>query len=48
MAKKNNNGYVDLKTKPVPEGRHLLEVDNLKMYLARRSAWWASPVPASR
>ena len=32
MAKKNNNGYVDLKTKPVPEGRHLLEVDNLKMY----------------
>lgn len=32
MAKKNNNGYVDLKTKPVPEGHHLLEVDNLKMY----------------
>ena len=32
MAKKKNTNYVDFKTKPVPEGRHLLEVDNLKMY----------------
>ena len=31
MAKKSSS-YVDLKTKPVPEGRHLLEVDDLKMY----------------
>ena len=31
MAKKNEN-YVDLKTQPIPEGHHLLEVDNLKMY----------------
>ena len=31
MAKKNTN-YVDLKTKPIPEGGHLLEVDDLKMY----------------
>ncbi|WP_302154155.1 ABC transporter ATP-binding protein [uncultured Enorma sp.] len=32
MAKKKNTNYVDLKTKPIPEGKHLLEVDNLKMY----------------
>ena len=32
MAKKKNTNYVDLKTKPIPEGHHLLEVDNLKMY----------------
>lgn len=31
MAKKNDN-YVDLKTQPIPEGQHLLEVDDLKMY----------------
>lgn len=31
MAKKKTD-YVDLKTKPIPEGHHLLEVDNLKMY----------------
>lgn len=31
MAKKNSN-WVDLKTQPIPEGQHLLEVDNLKMY----------------
>ena len=31
MAKKNTN-YVDLKTKPIPEGGHLLEVNDLKMY----------------
>lgn len=31
MAKKNDS-YVDLKTQPIPEGQHLLEVDNLKMY----------------
>ena len=32
MAKKNDSNYVDLKTKPIPEGQHLLEVDDLKMY----------------
>ena len=32
MAKKKNTDYVDLKTLPVPEGQHLLEVDDLKMY----------------
>lgn len=31
MAKKNTN-YVDLKTKLIPEGGHLLEVNDLKMY----------------
>lgn len=31
MAKKNSS-HVDLKTLPVPEGQHLLEVDDLKMY----------------
>ena len=31
MKKKDSN-YVDLKTQPIPEGQHLLEVDNLKMY----------------
>ena len=31
MAKKHND-YVDLKEKPIPEGRHLLEVDDLKMF----------------
>ena len=31
MAKRNDN-WVDLKTQPVPEGHHLLEVDDLKMY----------------
>ncbi|MGN0286660.1 MAG: ABC transporter ATP-binding protein [Atopobiaceae bacterium] len=32
MAKKNQTEQVDLKDTPVPEGSHLLEVDNLKMY----------------
>ncbi len=32
MAKKQDTNYVDLKTKPIPEGHHLLEVDDLKMY----------------
>lgn len=32
MARKKNDNWVDLKTQPVPEGSHLLEVDNLKMY----------------
>ena len=31
MAKKTTN-HTDLKEKPIPEGRHLLEVDNLKMF----------------
>ena len=31
MAKRNSS-YVDLKEQPIPEGSHLLEVDNLKMY----------------
>ena len=31
MAKHDKN-YVDLKEQPIPEGQHLLEVDNLKMY----------------
>lgn len=31
MAKKNEN-YKDLKEQPIPEGQHLLEVDDLKMY----------------
>ena len=31
MAKKNEN-YKDLKERPIPEGQHLLEVDDLKMY----------------
>ena len=31
MAKRDSH-YVDLKEQPVPEGQHLLEVDNLKMY----------------
>jgi len=30
--KKDTKNYVDLKTQPIPEGQHLLEVDNLKMY----------------
>ena len=30
--KKNDSEWVDLKNEPVPEGAHLLEVDNLKMY----------------
>lgn len=29
---KKNKNYVDLKEQPVPEGQHLLEVDDLKMY----------------
>ena len=29
---KNNDTFVDLKTQPIPEGQHLLEVDDLKMY----------------
>ena len=29
---KKNKNYVDLKDQPVPEGQHLLEVDDLKMY----------------
>ncbi len=32
MAKKKNDNLVDLKTQPIPEGQHLLEVDDLKMY----------------
>ena len=32
MAKKKHTDYVDLKTQPIPEGHHLLEVDNLKMF----------------
>ena len=32
MKKNANKNYVDLKTQPIPEGHHLLEVDNLKMY----------------
>ena len=31
MAKRAKN-HVDLKEQPIPEGGHLLEVDNLKMY----------------
>ena len=29
---KKNKNYVDLKDQPIPEGQHLLEVDDLKMY----------------
>ena len=43
MAKKNDN-YVDLKTQPIPEGQHLLEVDDLKMYFHKPK----STVPVSR
>ncbi len=32
MKKKDFKNYVDLKTQPIPEGHHLLEVDDLKMY----------------
>jgi len=32
MAKKSLSNKVDLKDTPVPEGSHLLEVDDLKMY----------------
>ncbi len=32
MKKKKLNNYVDLKTQSIPEGHHLLEVDDLKMY----------------
>ena len=32
MARKNDEKWVDLKNQPVPEGSHLLEVDDLKMY----------------
>ena len=32
MAKKQNESIKDLKTAPIPEGSHLLEVDDLKMY----------------
>ncbi|MDY4691831.1 MAG: ATP-binding cassette domain-containing protein, partial [Atopobiaceae bacterium] len=32
MARKNDEKWVDLKNQPVPEGQHLLEVDDLKMY----------------
>ncbi len=32
MKKKDTKNYVDLKTQPIPEGHHLLEVDDLKMY----------------
>ena len=32
MANSNKKGYVDLKTQPIPEGHHLLEVQDLKMY----------------
>ena len=29
---RNKKNFVDLKEQPIPEGQHLLEVDNLKMY----------------
>ena len=32
MKKKDFKNYVDLKTQPIPEGHHLLEVDDLRMY----------------
>jgi oligopeptide transport system ATP-binding protein len=32
MFKKTNKERVDLKNQPIPEGAHLLEVDDLKMY----------------
>lgn len=32
MARKKDDTWVDLKTQPVPEGHHLLEVNDLKMY----------------
>lgn len=32
MARKKTDNWVDLKDQPVPEGAHLLEVDDLKMY----------------
>ena len=32
MAKKINRVQMNLKEQPVPEGSHLLEVDNLQMY----------------
>ena len=32
MAKKNKAEATDLKNQPIPEGAHLLEVDDLKMY----------------
>ena len=32
MARKNDEKWVDLKNQPVPEGQHLLEIDDLKMY----------------
>jgi oligopeptide transport system ATP-binding protein len=32
MARKKNDNWVELKDQPVPEGSHLLEVDDLKMY----------------
>ena len=32
MARKKTDNWVDLKDQPVPEGQHLLEVDDLKMY----------------
>ena len=31
FRKKKDGAWVDLKNQPVPEGAHLLEVDNLKM-----------------
>ena len=30
--KRETGDWVDLKSQPVPEGRHLLEVDDLKMF----------------
>ena len=38
---KKNKNYVDLKDQPVPEGQHLLEVDDLKMYSTPRMASFA-------
>ena len=32
MAKRDAKQEQDLKNQPIPEGSHLLEVDNLKMY----------------
>ena len=38
---KKNKNYVDLKDQPVPEGQHLLEVDDLKMYFHTEDASFA-------
>ena len=46
---KKNKNYVDLKDQPVPEGQHLLEVDDLKMYFHTDDGvvpWVSSVSPA--